>query len=138
MERPIVKGELALRIPSVTATPMDLPVARDLLDTLVAHSDDCVGLAANMIGQCKRIIAYADQERAKNRVMINPEIVSESGPYETQEGCLSLVGKRSTKRFDVISVRYQDETFAWHTEEFHGYTAQIIQHEIDHCNGVVI
>lgn len=138
MERPIVKGELALRIPSVAATPMDLPVARDLLDTLVAHSDDCVGLAANMIGQCKRIIAYADQERAKNRVMINPEIVSESGPYETQEGCLSLVGKRSTKRFDLVSVRYQDESFSWHTEEFRGYTAQIIQHEIDHCNGIVI
>lgn len=138
MERPIVKGELALRLPSAVATPMDLPVARDLLDTLAAHSEDCVGLAANMIGQRKCIIVYTDQEQAKNRVMINPEIVSKSGSYETQEGCLSLVGKRSTKRFDEIAVRYQDESFGWRTEEFQGYTAQIIQHEIDHCDGVVI
>lgn len=138
MERPIVKGELALRLPSVVATPMDLPVARDLLDTLAAHSEDCVGLAANMIGQRKRIIAYADQERSENRVMINPEIVSVTGSYETQEGCLSLVGKRPTKRFEVITVRYQDESFVWQTEEFHGYTAQIIQHEVDHCKGIVI
>lgn len=138
MERPIVKGELALRLPSAVATPMDLPVARDLLDTLAAHSEDCVGLAANMIGQRKRIIAYVDQERGENRVMINPEIVSKSGSYETQEGCLSLVGKRSTKRFDEIAVRYQDESFGWCTEKFQGYTAQIIQHEIDHCDGVVI
>lgn len=138
MEKPIVKGELAMRLPSAPATPFDLPVARDLLDTLVAHTDDCVGLAGNMIGQRKRIIAFTDQEQGKNRVMLNPEIVAKSGSYETQEGCLSLVGKRSTTRFDVISVRYQDEAFAWHTEEFHGYTAQIIQHEVDHCNGVVI
>ncbi|MDO5335376.1 MAG: peptide deformylase [Coriobacteriia bacterium] len=138
MNRPIVQGELALRMPSAPATLMDLAVGADLLDTLAAHTDDCVGLAGNMIGARKRIIAFTDQERGKNRLMFNPEIVSKSGAYETQEGCLSLVGKRPAKRYDIVTVRYQDESFAWQTEEFHGYTAQIIQHEIDHCNGIVI
>ena len=138
MKRPIVRGELALRAPSTAATPLDLPIARDLLDTLTAHADDCVGLAANMIGQRKRIIAFTDYDKGKNCVMLNPEIVSKSNPYEAQEGCLSLAGARDAKRYAFITVRYQDESFAWKTEDFKGYTAQIIQHEIDHCNGVVI
>ena len=138
MNRPIVRNELLLARPCAPATMMDLSVARDLMDTLDAHVDDCVGLAANMIGVPKRIICFSDQEQGKNRLMFNPVITKRAGAYEAAEGCLSLAGKRTTERYREITVEYQDETFAKRTESFVGYTAQIIQHEVDHCNGIVI
>ena len=136
MIRPIMKNEFFLQQPSDQATPADLPIAYDLLDTLAAHTHECVGLAANMIGQRKRIIVFMDDGAA--RAMINPEIAEAKTPYETDEGCLSLVGRRSAKRFRTVRVRYLDLSFKEHVETFSGFTAQIIQHEIDHCNGVVI
>lgn len=136
MIRPIMKNEFFLQQPSDPATPADLPVAHDLLDTLAAHTHECVGMAANMIGVRKRIIVFSDDGAA--RVMINPEIVKAQGPYETEESCLSLAGVRPTKRFRSIRVRYLDISLEEHAETFSGFTAQIIQHEIDHCNGVVI
>lgn len=136
MIRPIMKNEFFLQQPSETATSADLPIAYDLLDTLAAHTHECVGMAANMIGQRKRIIVFVDDGAA--RAMINPEIAEAKTPYETDEGCLSLVGRRSAKRFRTVRVRYLDLSFKEHVETFSGFTAQIIQHEIDHCNGVVI
>ena len=122
---------------SEAATPEDLETARDLLDTLNAHRDGCVGMAANMIGICKRIIVFDDG--GKLSLMLNPEIVKASGEYETAEGCLSLLGgPRKTKRFQKIKVRYQTEQFQVRLKTYEGFTAQIIQHEIDHCNGVLI
>ena len=118
------------------ATPEDLPVAQDLLDTLTAHRDGCVGLAANMIGVCKRIIVFDNE--GKSMVMFNPEIIKKSGPYEAEEGCLSLTGTRRTKRWQSVKVQYQNEKFQTRFKTFTGWTAQIIQHEIDHCEGVLI
>ena len=118
------------------ATPADLPVAQDLIDTLTAHKDGCVGMAANMIGVNKRIIIF-DNEGAY-QVMFNPVIVKQSGPYQTEEGCLSLTGRRPTKRWKRIKVQWQNETFQTRLKTFTGWTAEIIQHEIDHCDGILI
>lgn len=136
MTRQIIKDIFIFR-KAEEATKDDLPVARDLLDTLNANKAICVGMAANMIGFNKRIIAFMTPFGAS--VMINPYIVSNSKEYyETEEGCLSLAGVRKTKRFEKITVEYMDMAFKRHKAEFTGYTAQIIQHEIDHCDGVVI
>lgn len=136
MVRPIMKDQLFLAQKSVPATEEDLQTAQDLLDTLIAHKDGCVGMAANMIGVSKRIIAFDDE--GKYMVMFNPEIVKCSAPYEAEEGCLSLAGVRKTKRYSSIKVQYQNEKFQTRLKTFTGWTAQIIQHEIDHCNGVLI
>ena len=136
MIRPIMTNEFFLSQPSELATVQDVVVGQDLLDTLAAHARECVGMAANMIGVRKRIIVFADG--MANRVMFNPEIVQASGEYETMEGCLSLEGQRKAKRYRRITVSYCDDSFVSHRETFKDFTAQIIQHEIDHCNGVII
>lgn len=136
MIQPIMKDPIFLAQKSVPATKEDLPVAQDLLDTLTAHKDGCVGMAANMIGVAKRIIAFDNE--GKYMVMFNPEIVKRSEPYEAEEGCLSLPGTRKAKRYRSIKVQYQNEQFQTRLKTFTGWTAQIIQHEIDHCNGVLI
>ena len=136
MIQPIMKDPIFLAQKSVPATKEDLPVAQDLLDTLTAHKDGCVGMAANMIGVSKRIIAFDNE--GKYMVMFNPEIVKRSGPYEAEEGCLSLPGTRKAKRYRSIKVQYQNDQFQTRLKTFTGWTAQIIQHEIDHCNGVLI
>ena len=136
MVRPIMKDPIFLARSSQPAVPEDLSVARDLLDTLEAHKEGCVGMAANMIGVSKRIIAFDNE--GKYMVMFNPEIVKCAGQYETEEGCLSLEGVRKTKRFQSIKVQYQNEAFQTRFKTFTGWTAQIIQHEMDHCNGVLI
>ena len=122
---------------SEVATIDDLQTAQDLLDTLTAHKDSCVGMAANMIGVRKRIIAFDNE--GKYMVMFNPEILRKSGPYDAEESCLSLLGgSRKCKRFQSIKVQWQTEKFETRIKTFTGWTAQIIQHEIDHCNGVLI
>ena len=122
---------------SEVATKEDLCVAQDLLDTLAAHKDSCVGMAANMIGVRKRIIAF--DNNGKYMVMFNPEIVKKSMPYDTEESCLSLLGgPRKCKRYKSIKVQWQTEKFETRIKTFADWTAQIIQHEIDHCNGVLI
>ena len=138
MIRPIMRDEFFLSQKSVPAINCeeDLQVARDLLDTLEVHKEGCVGMAANMIGVAKRIIAF-DNERTY-MVMFNPEIVKCSDRYEAEEGCLSLTGTRKTKRWKSIKVQYQNEQFQTRLKTFTGWTAQIIQHEIDHCNGIII
>lgn len=136
MIRDICKEEAFLAQKAAPAAPEDLPVAKDLLETLEAHKDGCVGLAANMIGVNKRIIAFDNQ--GTYMTMFNPEILQKSDPYETEEGCLSLSGLRKTKRFRHIKVRYQNERFQVRFKTFTGWTAQIIQHEIDHCEGILI
>ena len=136
MIQPIMKDPIFLAQKSVPATKEDLQVAQDLLDTLTAHKDGCVGMAANMIGVSKRIIAYDNE--GKYMVMFNPEIVKRSEPYEAEEGCLSLPGTRKAKRYRSIKVQYQNDQFQTRLKTFTGWTAQIIQHEIDHCNGVLI
>lgn len=136
MVRPIMKDRFFLSQKSVPATPEDVPVAQDLLDTLAAHRDGCVGMAANMIGVSKRIIVFTDE--GNDMVMFNPEVVRASEPYETEEGCLSLEGIRPATRYRKITVRYQNAAFQSKQRTFRDWTAQIIQHEIDHCNGVLI
>lgn len=136
MVREIMKDVFFLAQKSTPATPDDLSVAQDLLDTLEANKDGCVGMAANMIGISKRIIVFDND--GTYMVMFNPEIIRQSGPYEAEEGCLSLTGVRSTKRWHSIKVQYQNEKFQTRLKTFTGWTAQIIQHEIDHCNGIVI
>ena len=136
MIQPIMKDPIFLAQKSAPATKEDLQVAQDLLDTLTAHKDGCVGMAANMIGFSKRIIAFDNE--GKYMVMFNPEIVKRSEPYEAEEGCLSLTGTRKAKRYCSIKVQYQNEQFQTRFKTFTGWTAQIIQHEIDHCNGVLI
>ncbi|MDD6251337.1 MAG: peptide deformylase [Oscillospiraceae bacterium] len=122
---------------SEIVTIEDLQTAQDLLDTLTAHKDSCVGMAANMIGVRKRIIAFDNE--GKYMVMFNPEIIKKSGPYDAEESCLSLLGgPRKCKRFQSIKVQWQTEKFETRIKTFTGWTAQIIQHEIDHCNGVLI
>lgn len=132
----IMKDVFFLSQKSIPATPEDLSVAQDLLDTLEANKERCVGMAANMIGISKRIIAF-DNEGSYS-VMFNPEIIKKSVPYETEEGCLSLTGVRKTKRWQSIKVQYQNEKFQTRLKTYTGWTAQIIQHEIDHCDGIVI
>ena len=136
MVKPITKDPIFLAQKSVPATILDLPVAQDLKDTLEAHREGCVGMAANMIGVNKRIIVFDDHGSAT--VMFNPELVKCSGAYEAEEGCLSLSGVRKTRRWRQIKVRYQNERFETRLKTYTGFTAQIIQHEIDHCNGVLI
>ena len=136
MIRDIMKDEAFLSQKAESAMAEDLSAAEDLLETLQAHKDGCVGMAANMIGVNKRIIAFDDE--GKYRVMFNPEIVKKSGPYEAVEGCLSLSGTRKTKRWKTIKVRWQNEKFQMRIKTFTGWTAEIIQHEIDHCDGILI
>ncbi len=157
---PIVTSPIILQIPSTEATREDMPTGQNLKETLQAHAHECVGMAAYMIGVHKRIIVVFDDNGAKNNsgndhkgtktnskanvaksepiLMYNPEIIKSAKPYETKEGCLSLSGVRSTTRFDRIEVRYLDGQFREQTKTFKGFTAQIIQHEIDHCNGILI
>ena len=136
MIREICKDEAFLAQKAVPAGPEDLPVAANLLETLEHHKDGCVGMAANMIGVNKRIIAVDDEGRYL--LMFNPEILQKSGPYEAEEGCLSLTGVRPAKRWKTIKVRWQNEKFQTRIKNFTGWTAQIIQHEIDHCEGIII
>ncbi len=137
MVRELVHDPLFLGRKSIEAGPMDLTVAMDLLDTLRAHRQTCVGMAANMIGVCKRIIVFV--EDGKESLMFNPQILKAEEPYETEEGCLSLLGgPRKTKRFRKIQVAFQTFDGKSHTKTYTDWTAQIIQHEIDHCNGILI
>ncbi len=146
--KPIIKIEFLMKRPSTAATAEDAQVAQDLLDTLEAHADNCVGLAANMIGVLKRIIVFTDYGTAEsydqaegetpNRVMLNPEIIAADEPYVTYESCLSLKDSRRVKRFRTITVRYQDLDMEWHEEAFENFTAEVIQHQVDHCNGIVV
>ncbi len=136
MIRPIMKDMEFLAQKSEEATPEDLPVAADLLDTLREHAAGCVGMAANMIGVRKRIIAF--DNAGTYMVMFNPVIIKKSGAYEAEEGCLSLQGVRKTRRYSSIKVQYQNEKFQTRFKTFTGYSAQIIQHEVDHCDGIII
>ncbi len=136
MIREIIHDPVFLGQKSTSATPEDLEVAKDLLDTLKHHAEGCVGMAANMIGVSKRIIVFDNE--GSYMVMFNPEIVKSSQIYDAEEGCLSLSGIRKTKRFHSIKVQYQNELFQTRLKTFTGWTAQIIQHEIDHCNGILI
>ena len=126
---------------SETATKDDMQVAADLLETLRAHKETCVGMAANMIGVRKRIIAFLDEsgKTAAYTVMFNPEIIKADGAYETEESCLSLLGgPRKCKRYKSVKVKYQTAEMQTRIKTYSGWTAQIIQHEVDHCNGVLI
>ena len=136
MVREICKDEAFLAQKAEPATADDLVVAQDLLDTLFAHKDGCVGMAANMIGVNKRIIAFDNE--GEYMVMFNPVIVRQSGMYEAEEGCLSLTGTRRAKRFQTIKVQWQNEKFQTRLKTFTSWTAEIIQHEIDHCEGILI
>lgn len=136
MVQPINKDLFFLSRKSEPATKEDLCVGADLAETLEAHRDGCVGMAANMIGIAKRIIVFFDD--GKPVVMYNPEIIKCSGKYEAEEGCLSLEGTRKATRFQTIKVRYQNEAFQTRLKTYTGWEAQIIQHEIDHCNGIII
>ena len=123
------------------ATKEDLPIAQDLLDTLMAHKETCVGMAANMIGVKKRIIAFLDESGRTPvyTVMLNPEIIKNDDAYDTEEGCLSLLGgPRKCKRYKTIKVQYQTVEMQTRVKTYTGWTAQIIQHEVDHCNGILI
>lgn len=132
----ICRDESFLAQKAEAAGVEDLGTAQDLLDTLIAHKDGCVGMAANMIGVCKRIIAFDNE--GKFEVMLNPEIIKQSGAYEAEEGCLSLDGTRKARRYRTIKVRWQNEKLQERIKTFTGFTAEIIQHEIDHCEGVII
>lgn len=136
MVREIMKDPIFLAQKSRPATAADLPIAQDLRDTLAAHRDGCVGMAANMIGQLVRIIIFDNE--GSDTVMLNPEIIRKDGPYNTEEGCLSLTGTRPTKRWQTIKVRWQTEQLQTRIKSFSGWTAEIIQHEIDHCDGIII
>ena len=137
MVREVVHDPILLGLRSEPATKEDLQVAQDLLDTLIANKDACVGMAANMIGVRKRIIVF--DNAGTYMTMFNPEIIKMSGPYDTEEGCLSLLGgPRPCKRYQTIKVQWQNEQFQTRIKTFTGWPAQIIQHEIDHCNGILI
>jgi len=136
MVREIMKDEAFLAEASEKATAEDMDTARDLLETLEAHKAGCVGMAANMIGVRRRIIAFDNE--GSYMVMFNPEVVKKSGAYEAEEGCLSLAGTRKTRRWQSIKVQYQNEKMQIRLKTFTGWTAQIIQHEIDHCEGIII
>ena len=141
MIKEIMHDPIFLAGKAEVATKDDLQVAQDLLDTLIAHREGCVGMAANMIGVRKCIIAFLDESgRAPTyTVMLNPEIVAKSGIYEAEEGCLSLLGSpQKCKRYRTIKVKYQTLEMKTHIKNFTGWTAQIIQHEVDHCNGILI
>ena len=137
MIQEVMHDPIFLAQKSQPATRDDLQVAQDLLDTLTANKDACVGMAANMIGVCKRIIVFDNE--GEYMTMFNPEIIKKSGPYETEEGCLSLLGgPRPCKRYQTIKVQWQNERFQTRIKIFIGWPAQIIQHEIDHCDGILI
>lgn len=138
MVRTVMKDIVFLAQKSVQAVNCeeDRQTAQDLLDTLCAHQGGCVGMAANMIGVSRRIIAVDDE--GTYILMYNPEIVKSAQPYEAEEGCLSLTGTRKTKRWKSIKVKYENADFQVRLKTFTGWTAQIIQHEIDHCNGIII
>lgn len=136
MIKPICKDTFILNKKSVPATMADISVVDDLLDTLKANADRCVGMAANMIGVNKRIIVFS--VGPMNIPMINPVITKRSGPYEAEEGCLSLDGVRKAKRYQSIEVNFFDRNFVKQKQKFVGFTAQIIQHELDHCGGILI
>ena len=137
MVKELVHDPILLARKSQQATKEDLEAARDLLDTLKAHRETCVGMAANMIGVYKNIIAFDND--GTYMVMLNPVIVKGTGEYEAMEGCVSLLGgPRKARRFQKLKVQYQTLDFSVRLKTFTGWTAQIIQHEIDHCNGVLI
>ena len=137
MVKEVVHDPVFLALRSEEATPEDLQTAQDLQDTLAANREGCVGMAANMIGVRRRIIVFDNE--GTYMTMFNPEILKTSGPYDTQEGCLSLLGgPRPCKRYQTIKVRWQNEKFQTRIKTFTGWPAQIIQHEIDHCNGILI
>ena len=141
MVKELMHDPIFLAGKSEAATKEDLPIARDLLDTLMAHKDSCVGMAANMIGVKKRIIAFLDESGRVSTytLMLNPEIIKKDGAYITEEGCLSLLGDpRPCKRYKSIKVKYQNMEMQTRIKTYTGRTAQIIQHEADHCNGVLI
>lgn len=139
MIRDICKDEAFLAQKAEPATPEDISVALDLLETLEHHQDGCVGMAANMIGVSKRIIVFVDEDLGgRITVMLNPVITASDGAFDTQEGCLSLTGERRTLRCRRIEVNYEDRRFRARHATFAGWTAQIIQHEVDHCNGIII
>ena len=137
MVKELIHDPILLSIKSEVATKEDLQAAQDLLDTLTAHKDGCVGMAANMIGVHKRIIAFDND--GTYMVMFNPEIIKKSSPYDAEEGCLSLLGgPRKCKRYKTIKVQWQTAEFQTRIKTFTGFPAQIIQHEVDHCDGVLI
>lgn len=136
MIKPIMHDTKFLKQVALPATPADSAVITDLIDTLQANTERCVGMAANMIGVNKRIIIV--QMGILPVIMVNPKIIRQSNPYQTEEGCLSLTGQRPTQRYDTIEVRYQDRQFKAQQQAFSGWVAQIIQHEIDHCEGILI
>ena len=137
MVRELMHDPLFLGRKSRAATVEDLAVGQDLLETLMAHRETCVGMAGNMIGETVAVIAFFDGD--KPTVMYNPEILKSEGEYDTEEGCLSLLGgPRKTKRWQKIKVRWDNEGFQKRIKTFAGWTAQIIQHEVDHCNGILI
>lgn len=136
MIKPINKDRMSLSIPSDPATKDDLSVVTDLLDTLADHKKDCVGMAANMIGVNKQIIAV--NVGMINVPMINPKIINKTNAYQVKEGCLSLTGERETTRYEEIEVTFEDMNFKKHTQKFNGFVAEIIQHEIDHFSGILI
>ena len=137
MVKPLVHDPLLLARKSLPATPEDLPAADDLMDTLLAHRESCVGMAANMIGVQRRIIVFFDGSEPV--LMLNPRLLRVSGPYDTQEGCLSLLGgPRPTRRYQKIKVEYQTRDFKTRLKTYEGFPAQIIQHELDHCDGILI
>ncbi len=137
MIKELIHDPIFLGVKSETATEEDLQTARDLLDTLTAHKNECVGMAANMIGVRKRIIVFDNE--GEYMIMLNPEIIRKSGVYETAEGCLSLLGDpRKCTRYKSIKVKWQNENCQTRIKTFEGLTAQIIQHEIDHCDGILI
>ena len=136
MVREIVRGEEIFATPAENAGPEDLGILDDLMDTLRANADRCVGMAANMIGEGKRIIVFADGDGYGE--MLNPVILSKKDPYDTEEGCLSLDGTRKVKRYKTVKVRWQNRKMETRIKNFTGWTAEIIQHEIDHCEGKII
>ena len=137
MIKQLIHDLIFLGVKSEPSTKEDLQVAQDLLDTLVAHKNGCVGMAANMIGVRKRIIVFNNE--GTYMTMFNPEIIKMAGPYDTEEGCLSLLGgPRKIKRYQTIKVQWQTADFKLRIKTFTGWTAQIIQHEVDHCDGVLI
>ena len=141
MIKELIHDPIFLAMISEPATEADIETANDLLETLMAHNETCVGMAANMIGVKKRIIAFYDESGKKPcyTVMFNPEIIKKADAYETEESCLSLLGgPRKTKRYKTVKVQYQTSQMQTRIKNFTGFTAQIIQHEIDHCNGILI
>ena len=141
MMKELMHDPIFLAGKSEIATKEDLPIAQDLLDTMMAHKETCVGMAANMIGVKKRIIAFLDESGRTPvyAVMLNPEIIKKDDAYDTEEGCLSLLGgPRKCKRYKTIKVQYQTVEMQTRVKTYTGWTAQIIQHEVDHCNGILI